>query len=256
MGYMKLYKIVIGCVIIVIVIVGCHKKKNSEDMASAIVTKSIEASGGNRINNATITFQFRDRSYKATRNNGSFVLERSFQDSTNVIADRLSNDGFKRYVNGQLQNIQDSIAAKYSSSVNSVHYFSVLPYGLNDDAVNQEYLGQTLLNGNEYYKIKITFDELGGGDDFEDVFIYWIDKESYKVDYLAYSFHVNGGGLRFRKAFNERYIEGIRFVDYENYKPKFEGSKLLELEEMFDQDKLDLLSRIELKNVQVLLNKK
>ena len=30
----------------------------------------------------------------------------------------------------------------------------------------------------------------------------------------------DGIGLRFREAFNERYINGIRFVDYNNYKPK------------------------------------
>ena len=63
MGYMKLYRIVIGCLIITIAIVGCHEKKNNEDMTRAIVTKSIEVSGGNRINNVAllilyITFLF------------------------------------------------------------------------------------------------------------------------------------------------------------------------------------------------------
>ena len=88
------------------------------------------------------------------------------------------------------------------------------------------------------------------------MFIYWINKKSYEVEYLAYSFHVNGGGVRFRKAYNERDIEGVRFVDYENYKPKDNSTKLSELENLFRQNKLELLSKIELKNVKVLVGNK
>lgn len=236
--------------------IACIEKIDKEDKAEAIISNSINVSGGDSIINSTISFQFRDKNYKATRKNGLFVLERSFQDSAKAITDRISNEGFKRFVNGQLQNIPDNIATKYGSSVNSVHYFSVLPYGLNDEAVNKKYLGQVTLKGKQYHKIKISFDQEGGGDDFEDVFIYWIDKGSYKVDYLAYSFHVNKGGMRFRKAYNERYIDGIRFVDYENYKPKNKNVKLVELDKLFDQDKLELLSKIELKNVEVVVSDK
>ena len=50
--------------------------------------------------------------------------------------------------------------------------------------------------------------------------MYWFNKETFKPDYLAYDFHTDGGGVRFRKAYNERYVDGIRFVDYENYKPR------------------------------------
>jgi hypothetical protein len=37
--------------------------------------------------------------------------------------------------------------------------------------------------------------------DFDDEYMYWI-KDTRKVDYLAYSYHVNDGGVRFRAAFN------------------------------------------------------
>ena len=248
---MRDFKILCYSLVVVLTSIACKQKNDLENKAEAIINKSIEVSGGDRIHNSTILFQFRDKSYKASRDNGLFVLERRFQDSAKVITDRLSNSGFRRYINGQLQNIHDSIASKYSNSINSVHYFSVLPYGLNDAAVNKKYLGHATVKGKEYHKIKITFDEVGGGEDFEDVFIYWVGKESNKVDYLAYSFHVNGGGMRFRKAFNERYINGIRFVDYENYKPINIGANLLELDKLFEQNKLELLSRIELKNVEV-----
>ena len=239
------------CVIFIISCLSCKENETGESLSNYVINESIAVSGGEKIEISTISFQFRDRDYRASRNNSSFMLERSFKDSTGVIRDELSNSGFKRFINDKLQNLPDSISDNFANSVNSVHYFSVLPFGLNDSAVNKKYVGLTTVENKEYHKIKVTFDEIGGGNDFEDVFIYWVGKDDNKVDYLAYSFHVNGGGMRFRKAFNERYIEGIRFVDYENYKPKEKVVDLTELERFFEKDEFILLSKIELENVLV-----
>jgi hypothetical protein len=142
---------------------------------------------------------------------------------------------------------------RYSASVNSVHYFSLLPYSLNDPAVNKTYIGKTTINNLEYYKVKVTFDQEGGGQDYKDIFVYWINSESFKTDYLAYSYLELSGeiGLRFREAFNERYLEGIRFVDYKNYKPKNEGVLLKDLDIFLENNELKLLSKIELENIVV-----
>ncbi len=229
----------------------CRQKESQKTDAEFIVNESIKASGGHKIDSSIITFSFRDKHYTAIRNKGSFQLERRFTDSVNSIKDVLSNSGFKRFVNDELIAIPDTMATKYSNSVNSVHYFSVLPYGLNDEAVNKTYLGLISLKRKEYHKIKVTFDKNGGGDDYDDVFVYWIDAKSYKVDYLAYSYHVNEGGIRFREAYNERIINEIRFVDYNNYKPESKDVSLLELDKLFETNKLKLLSKIELKNIKV-----
>lgn len=224
-------------------------KKELKD-ADVIVRKSIEVSGGDLIKNSSIEFNFRDKLYKAIRNNGKFQYERIFRDSSGVIKDVLNNKGFNRFINELPFVISDGKETAYSSSVNSVHYFSVLPYGLDGKAVNKAYLGESKIKGKEYYKIKITFNEDGGGEDFEDVFIYWINTKTIKVDYLAYSYNEDDGiGLRFREAYNERYIEGIRFVDYNNYKPISEDTPLENLDDLFEADALTLLSKIELKNI-------
>ena len=82
--------------------------------------------------------------------------------------------------------------------------------------------------------------------------MYWVNTVTSKVDYLAYSYNEDDGkGLRFREAYNERYVKGIRFVDYNNYKPKDNTSKLEELDKQFIDNKLELLSKIELKEVTV-----
>ena len=40
-------------------------------------------------------------------------------------------------------------------------------------------------------------------------------------------------------------------MDYENYKSTDKGANILELGKLFEQNKLELLSKIELKNVEV-----
>lgn len=250
-------KSMIAVGLFVVLVISCDRKTKLD--ANDIINKSIEVSGGEFIKKSTINFDFRDRHYRAIREKGKFILERSFTDRSNQyydtitqITDAITNKGYKRFVNTFSMAVLDSMAAKYSASINSVHYFSLLPYGLNGEAVNKTYLDDVKMKGNIYHKIKITFNEEGGGEDFEDEFIYWINVKTFKTDYIAYSYNESDGlGLRFREAYNERYIKGIRFVDYNNFKPK-ENTVLLEkLDELFEQGELQLLSKIELENVSV-----
>ncbi|GAA4238824.1 hypothetical protein GCM10022291_30760 [Postechiella marina] len=233
-----------------IFVFACKTEKQRD--ANTIIDKAIAVSGGHKIDASKISFTFRDKFYSATRNKGEFLLTRSFVSTKDSIQDLLNNEGFNRLVNKKKVKVIDSMATKYAASVNSVHYFSVLPYGLQSNAVNKTFLGETKIKNTAYYKIKVTFDEAGGGEDFEDVFVYWVNKETFKVDYLAYSYEEGKGiGFRFREAYNERYIKGIRFVDYNNYKPQTGSVKLQSLDELFQQEKLQLLSKIELQNVKV-----
>lgn len=233
-----------------IVFLGC---KQSEETLSAqqIIDKAITISNGEKVGNAHIGFDFRKYHYEAKRNNGNYALTKQKTDSLGTLKEVLSNEGYKRYINDEEVVVPDSMVSRYANSVNSVHYFSVLPFGLNDTAVFKKLLPSVKIKGKDYYKIQITFSEEGGGDDFEDVFIYWIDKISFTVDYLAYEFHVNGGGMRFREAYNVRTVEGIQFADYKNYKPNDSSTQLNELDKAFEADGLKLLSTIDLKNITV-----
>ena len=109
------------------------------------------------------------------------------------------------------------------------------------------------INGKEYYKVEISFSEDGGGEDFEDVFIYWVGKDDFLVDYLAYSYHTNGGGKRFRVLKEQCVKNGIRFVDYHNYKPLSKSIKLIDIDEAFEKKQLKKVSEIVLKDIQVKL---
>ncbi|MFD1063615.1 DUF6503 family protein [Winogradskyella litorisediminis] len=230
------------------------KKNEIESLtASEIIDKSIAIAGGEMLKRSTIKFHFRDYRYTAIRVKGKFRYTRfKVANNGDSILDILKNEGFRRYVNMRQVKVEDSMVLKYSASVNSVHYFSVLPHGLNDKAVNKKLVGEEQIKGKAYYKIEVTFNKNGGGEDFEDIFIYWINTETYKPDYLAYSYNEDDGkGMRFRKAYNERFVEGLRFVDYNNYKSENPKTKLNDLAKAFDNNQLKLLSKIELKQIEV-----
>jgi len=235
----------------VLMVMSCNKEPKLS--AQHIIDRAIEVSGGDRFANSTIDFDFRNRHYKASRHNGIFQLEREFKDSLNVITDIYNNTEYKRLVNDEQVHVADTMAVKYTNSVNSVHYFMVLPYGLNDAAVVKTYIDNVKIKEKHYHKIKIAFKEVGGGKDYEDIFVYWFDTESYKMDYLAYLTYNSDRtiDLRFREAYNERFVNGIRFVDYNNYKPESMEVDLLTLDTMFEGDELILLSKIENENIVV-----
>ncbi len=239
--------------VLFVFLLNCKQNKAEQLSAEFIVNKSIEVSGADKVGISTIDFDFRDKHYYAKRYEGNFLLMRLFAEANkDSIYDMLSNDGFVRQVNKEKFFLEDSMKAKYSASVNSVHYFSVLPYGLNDKAVNKTRLKDVKIKEQMYYTIQVSFDQNGGGEDYEDVFLYWINIETFLVDYLAYSYNEDDGkGMRFREAYNERYVNGIRFVDYKNYKPNENSVTLLELPKLFEKGRLKLLSKIELENVSV-----
>lgn len=228
----------------------CKEASVNKLTAQQIIDKSIEASGGHLLNQSEVSFVFRNVLYKRSRSKMGKVLERIFKKDSNQIRDVYSPKGFVRYVNNEPVSLADSTTRKYQNSINSVHYFAYLPEGLNDKAVIKKLLGETQIKEAYYYVVEVTFNEEDGGDDFDDVYLYWFNKESFKADYLAYQFSVNDGGVRFREAYNERIINGIRFVDYKNYGEDGDAS-VYEVEEKFIQQRIPLKSSIILEDIKV-----
>lgn len=230
-------------------LISCSESENAEQL----VSDAINIAGGEKFVNTEIEFAFRDKVYGYKKQlDGNYEYVRLFKDKEeNLVRDEVSNLGFVREVNGTKIEVPDSMAQKYSNSVNSVIYFALLPYGLNDAAVKKEFLGKSEIKGKVYNKVFVTFSEKDGGEDHDDEFIYWIGQEDSKVDYLAYKYHTDKGGIRFREAINPREINGLRFVDYINYHPK-EPIDLNNIENAFINGQLEELSRIELDQISVI----
>lgn len=217
--------------------------------AEQIVDEAIAYSGKAKLNTAELKFTFREYDYKATPTCEGFQFERVSK--TKPVRDVVLQDKLTRYLQDSVVTLPDTTAFAYYESVNSVHYFTQLPLRLKDQAVRLTNLGKEVIDSTTYHKVEVKFSEDGGGVDFEDVYIYWFDVEDFSMDYLAYSFIVNEGGLRFRKAINRRNEEGVVFQDYENYKPKVKSKALRDLGLMFQNDKLELLSLIKNQNIEL-----
>jgi len=219
------------------------QKVNAED----IVNSCIKIHGGDKYNNAHFTYDFRKYHFEYHYNDGQYRYVRHSKDGKTK--DILTNEGFKRTVDGRKVDLTEKQIRGFSNSVNSVHYFTFLPFFLNDKAVYKKLLGESTIKGKNYYKIQVTFAQDGGGDDHDDVYMYWIGKDDYNLDYLAYSFEVNGGGVRFRSAYNKRTVGGIIFQDYVNYKHDKE-TPVSKLDELFERNELIELTKIELVNIE------
>jgi hypothetical protein len=238
-------------VIMIGAILYCAASCGSAPDAQRIIDQVIENHGGVLYENFKASFDFRGRHYVMQHQGGSFQYERHFSDHSGQIKDIINNEGFRRLLNDQ--DITDTVkkAAAYARSVNSVAYFALLPYRLNDPAVNKFYLGIGEIKGVRYHKIQVTFEQKGGGDDYSDEFVYWIHAENLTMEYFAYLYFTDGGGKRFRAPFNSRTVGGIRFSDYENYKELNDNLGIEDYDTEYNQDKLGLLSKIELENLEV-----
>lgn len=236
--------------LLVIIFSACQNKEASA--AQQIVDQAIAAHGLSKLEHSVVEFDFRNRHYRASRKNGEYVYERIFEDSLGTVHDSLSNRGFSRRINGKQVDLPVKKREAYANSVNSVIYFALLPYFLNDPAVNKEFLGVSTIKGEPYHKIKVTFQQEGGGKDHEDVYIYWFHQNKHTMDYLAYNYQVDGGGARFRVAFNQRKIDGVLFSDYHNLKPANKDNlAVTSFDSLYQKDALIHLSEIKLENIQL-----
>lgn len=243
-------KVIFKSLLFGLIIISCQTSHQATK-EQKIIDRSIEAHGGEAYEKAKVSFDFRNIHYEILKTPSGFEYSREFMDSLGVVHDILNNEGFKRTIDGKEISLPEERTMAYSNSVNAVAYFAFLPYGLNDAAVKKSWMKESELEGNTYDVILVSFSEDGGGEDFDDEFLYWINKETARMDYLAYTYHTEGGGVRFRKAVNPRMVNGILIQDYENYKPDDESTPLEEMEGLYKKGKLELLSNIKLEAIEV-----
>ena len=224
--------------------------------AQAVVDRALAAHGAAFLDDADIAFGFRGARFEMeNRTDGDWTIRRVVADpEQGEVEDALRADGVRRRVAGADVPLSPSEAAAAESGVNSVAYFAFLPYKLNDAAARKRLLAPATVAGRRYDVVEVTFDERGGGADWEDRFVYWFDAERHTLDYLAYAFSVNGGGTRFREAVNPREAGGVRVQDYRNYTADSTGAPFQRLErypELLGTDRLQLLSTVALDSVRI-----
>lgn len=234
--------------VVVVSAISCKQRTEAEK----IVDAAIEAHGGNTYEQVKIDFDFRNIHYTIFKSPNAYEYIREFSDSTGLVKDVLNNSGFVRTVNGvKIDTLTEERVGAFSRSVNSVAYFAFLPYGLNDPAAVKTLVGETEIKGKKYDLIRVTFQAEGGGDHYEDEFLYWFGKEDHLMHYMAYLYFTDGGGVRLREVSGVQEVGGIRFQNYLNYKPAVKETPLDQMQELYEAGSLEKLSEINLENIRV-----
>jgi len=216
--------------------------------AEALLQQAVISHGGRLYDHAHYQFVFRNKVFTFKNGDHGYVYTASQDKDGQVIVDNLENGTISRSIDGVKQTLTDKEKRQHTESLNSVIYFATLPHKLLDPAVNLRIVGETTIKDKSYDILEVTFDEEGGGEDFDDQFHYWINKADHTIDYIAYNYITNGGGVRFRSAYNRRVVDGIIFQDYVNYKTEI-GTPLIDLPKLYEKGELNELSKIETEEV-------
>ena len=236
---------------------GCTSSPPDSAPSGAAVLDSARAAHGSALlTQAQIQFQFRDDRYSLRQNDGRFRYRRAYVDSLGqAVTEVFASDTTYRRVEGSRVPLSAEEQSDVETTVNSVAYFALLPEPLGDSAVQPAYQGQDTIRGVPYHRVQVTFEQAGGGRDWQDVFLYWFRTDTYAMDYLAYAYGLGPDeetGTRFRSAYNERRVSGVRFADYRNYTDStLTVDQMHRYPALLERDALRLVSRIELDSVRV-----
>lgn len=250
-------RVVFGLLTALLILVpsACHSPDPSPS-AAAVIDSARAAHRASVLEDAIVTFDFRGDDYRIRQEGGQFHYRRTYTDSLGrSVTEGLTNDALYRVVDGDTVSLSASERDDVETTVNSVTYFALLPEPLGDPAVQPTYSGRDTINGVPYHRVKVTFRQEGGGEDWQDVFMYWFRTETYTMDYLAYAFGLapdEEPGTRFREAYNVRRIHGVRMADYRNYTvDTLSVDQLAQYPDLWARGAGRLVSRIELDSVQV-----
>jgi hypothetical protein len=242
-------------------IVACQSSKNAKTSmgdsapakvfapeATAVLAKALKAHGGDKYEKAHYRFVFRKKTFTFHNNGAEYRYESVHEKDGVTTVDMLDNDMVSRTINGKSVELSEKQKIGISGSLNSVIYFATLPYKLTDASVNIASGGKTSIKGKAYDILHVTFDQAGGGVDYDDQYRYWINSKTDRIDYLAYNYQTGNGGVRFREAYNSRMVDGILFQDYVNYAAPV-GTPLDDLPGLFEKGQLRKLSVIDTEDV-------
>ena len=122
--------------VLLFLLIAC-KPKELDLTAQQIIDKTMHYSGAEQVVNSKIKFTFRTKEYTAIRKNGFFELFKQYLTADSLkVKEVLSNNGYLRFINNKAVPVVDSLITDYGNAINSVHYFSMLPFGFSSRCIH------------------------------------------------------------------------------------------------------------------------
>lgn len=237
--------------LLLFVFLGCATA--TKDAASDWIERANIAHGSVLLNQSSFRFTFRDYTYGLTQEKHTKSYSRTKPTTEGLLTDTLYNGkDLKRWINDKPVMLSDSLQQRYTESINSVLYFIQIPQVLKDAAVQSSFIGEENIQGEPYISLKVTFQQEGGGVDYQDEYRYWIHQKTHLIDFLAYRFYSGKGGTRFRKVSHRERVNGMVFQDYENFSPPTPFPPLDSIASLYAKGKLKKVSDIQQKEIHFL----
>lgn len=221
-----------------------------------VVTKAIEHHGGDLYESSETSFEIVSASgafrVEVRRDGGLYrhVVESETPDGLRRVT--ATNDAVEVTVDGEPVRLRRRQERRWRSHVDARVWFPFLPYGLAGDGVflHDRGLVEWPVEGGgtrELREVKVTF-QPGSSSGADDEYLFWFDPESGRLEQLAYSF---AGGVRFRRAFDFRRVDGLLFADHENFGVDGEGYRVDQVTPEFVAGEMEHVSTIRLRDVEV-----
>lgn len=223
----------------------------SRKVNDTVVRRALDVHGARGLGTADVRFSFRGTPYRMARHRGHYLYEVTKTGEHDHQRFRLNNQGFEQWLNGKPIKPSPTKQQAQKNALISVIYFASIPWVLGDRAVHVETLPDTEFQGETHSTRRVTFDRQSGGADHDDVFAYWFERDTGRLAFLAYRFHVNGGGVRLRQVIRVQRIQGIDFFDYNNYSAPT-ATRLPDLLSLLAEGEVQLISVITMEKIQVL----
>jgi len=230
--------------------------KSQDTRAKEILLNSIKAYNSDSFYNSTIQFNTKDLEYKLYRksNIADFEVVRKLD---TVTYKATYNNGTRAYFVNNIEQEQTSAAMKFIDiKLEGLCYLFSIPHEFNQNHVQLKKLEDVIIKNKNYNVIHVSFTRISE-EDPDDVFILYINPDTFYIDYLAEKYHFTAVNRPlFKVAHNFRTIEGITFVDYYVLDPKKEDrdTDLEVIYKLYNANNLNELQSLIFENIQVEIN--
>lgn len=220
----------------------------------AIVQKAIDFHGGEAYQQSRTQLDMCSKSgcfhVSSTVRGDQFDYEVSGLNRDTHVKVRMSNDSIERWFDGQPSPMPEGREQTYRDWAMARVYFCFLPYRLGDPSVRHKDLGLVDWEGRQLHLVEVSF-KPGSSTDANDMYRYWFDPESGRLELFAYSYEGEPGGLRFRRLVNHRQEGGILFFDQENLGVEGEDVHIGLITPKYVQESMRPISKVTLRNIRV-----
>ncbi len=235
--------------LLIVLTISASCKKEPTYSALQILQKSSDSAGYSILKNSEITFNIKDFHYKINRrgHDVEYIVERT-QDTTTYLA-TYRNGLTEYFVNTEKQppgTYELFTNTRLEGLVNSLS----IPHIFLDYGVKAQREEDVTIRQKTYFTLNVSITNPDPEKE-DDIFILYIDKETFLVDYFADQYQLTGNKKLFRRLYNSRYVNGVRFYDQYVYISRVDDTPLELLYSNFNIGAVQSTNNFELQNITV-----